>query len=296
MIANGVVWSLLYQVGIGIVYIFISTINYEASSGEFIQWDKIWDVLHVAGMGFAIVAAVFGILYLFRVHQTYFDLFRSCQPKTSILFITIGAIFGLPLLFTGLPLGICTFACREDDWGMPLEETEYIPKPPVHQMRLKRLTKRNQKVLIIAAATVCTAVALVAVLSAIFIPIKRYNNALALLEAGDKPSAAMAFGRLSGYKDAQEQYTALWEEIAVRDTIAAGIWHTASLKSNGTVVATGDNDSQQRNVSGWTDIAAISAGGFHTVGLKSDGTVVTVGDQDCGMSPASFGNDIELPN
>ena len=46
------------------------------------------------------------------------------------------------------------------------------------------------------------------------------------------------------------------------------------MKSDGTVVATGDNDLGSCEVSDWKDIVAISAGEFCTVGLKSDGTVV----------------------
>ena len=59
--------------------------------------------------------------------------------------------------------------------------------------------------------------------------------------------------------------------------VSAGDSHTVGLKSDGTVVAVGKNDEGQCNVSGWTDIVAVSAGESHTVGLKSDGTVVAVG-------------------
>ena len=49
------------------------------------------------------------------------------------------------------------------------------------------------------------------------------------------------------------------------------------LKSDGTVVAVGDDASGQCNVGGWTGITQVAAGIYHTVGLKSDGTVVAVG-------------------
>ncbi len=64
--------------------------------------------------------------------------------------------------------------------------------------------------------------------------------------------------------------------------VSAGGHHTVGLKTNGTVVATGDNGSGQCDVSGWTDIIQISAGMRHTVGLKSDGTVIAVGDNSNG--------------
>jgi alpha-tubulin suppressor-like RCC1 family protein len=65
--------------------------------------------------------------------------------------------------------------------------------------------------------------------------------------------------------------------LAVQPSVAAGSVHTVGLKSDGTVVAVGDNDEGQLNVGSWTDIVQVAAGGYHTVGVKSDGTVVAVG-------------------
>jgi hypothetical protein len=49
------------------------------------------------------------------------------------------------------------------------------------------------------------------------------------------------------------------------------------LKSDGTVVAVGDNSSGQCDIEGWMDITQVAAGTQHTVGLKADGTVVAAG-------------------
>ncbi|MGB5924807.1 MAG: hypothetical protein WBH01_01755 [Dehalococcoidia bacterium] len=62
-----------------------------------------------------------------------------------------------------------------------------------------------------------------------------------------------------------------------RFIVSAGETHTVGLKSNGTVVAVGDNEHGQRDVDGWTNIIQVAAGGYHTVGLKSDGTVLAAG-------------------
>jgi alpha-tubulin suppressor-like RCC1 family protein len=59
--------------------------------------------------------------------------------------------------------------------------------------------------------------------------------------------------------------------------VAAGTFHTVGLKSDGTVVAVGKNDNGECNVGSWTDIIQVACGERHTVGLKSDGTVVAVG-------------------
>ena len=42
-------------------------------------------------------------------------------------------------------------------------------------------------------------------------------------------------------------------------------------------------DYGQCNVEDWTEIVAIAAGPTHTLGLKSDGTVVAVGNNDHGQ-------------
>lgn len=107
---------------------------------------------------------------------------------------------------------------------------------------------------------------------------KEYAQAETLLAAGDVEKAAMSFGKSGDYQDARERSMSLWDTIAVRTTLAAGKAHTAALKPDGTVIAVGNNDDGQCDVSSWTDIVAISAGSYYTVGLKADGTVVAVGN------------------
>ena len=68
--------------------------------------------------------------------------------------------------------------------------------------------------------------------------------------------------------------------------------HTVGLKSDGTVMACGKNVYGQCNVSGWTDIVAVSASGVHTIGLKSDGTVVACGENKQGQCNVSNWTDI----
>ena len=124
----------------------------------------------------------------------------------------------------------------------------------------------------------------------------QYNAAVALMEAGDKSGAAFAFGKAGEYKDAKAQSAALWGEIAVRYTISAGSSHTVGLKADGTVVAVGDNDHGQCDVSGWTDMVAISAELYYTVGLKADGTMVAVGENKYGQCDVSGWTNIKLPD
>jgi alpha-tubulin suppressor-like RCC1 family protein len=62
--------------------------------------------------------------------------------------------------------------------------------------------------------------------------------------------------------------------------VAAGHRHTVGVKRDGRVVAVGLNDDMQCEVDKWEDITQVSAGGSHTVGLKDDGTVIAIGLND----------------
>jgi hypothetical protein len=77
--------------------------------------------------------------------------------------------------------------------------------------------------------------------------------------------------------NSNKSVTAYFEQTGVTFMVAAGERHTVGLKSNGTVVAVGDNSTGQCDVDDWTNIIQVAAGGYHTVGLRSDGTVVAVG-------------------
>lgn len=65
-----------------------------------------------------------------------------------------------------------------------------------------------------------------------------------------------------------------WTDIVA---ISAGQYHTVGLKSDGTVVAVGENSYGQCDVDSWKNIVSICTGEDHTVGLRSDGTVVATG-------------------
>lgn len=119
-----------------------------------------------------------------------------------------------------------------------------------------------------------------------------YRTAEALAESGETAQAAIAFGKLGEYKNATGRCMELWSQVKNLTTIDAGVSHTVALCSDGTVVATGENENSQCNVGDWTDIVSVSAGGYHTVGLCSDGTVVAVGATNDGRCNVSGWTDI----
>lgn len=65
--------------------------------------------------------------------------------------------------------------------------------------------------------------------------------------------------------------------------IAVGHGHIIGLRLDGTVIAEGQNDYGQCNVSDWTNIVAISAGAGYSIGLREDGTVLAVGFNEHGQ-------------
>ena len=126
---------------------------------------------------------------------------------------------------------------------------------------------------------------------------KNYKNAVSLMNEGKYSEAAEIFNGLHGYKDSSDKLAEMIAEsasISAKNSafISAGDDHTVGLKKDGTVVAVGDNDEGQCDVSGWRDIIAVSAGDNHTVGLKRDGTVVAVGLNGYGQCDVSGWRDI----
>ncbi len=65
--------------------------------------------------------------------------------------------------------------------------------------------------------------------------------------------------------------------------VSSGDYYTLGLRSDGTVVAVGDNQYGQCNVSGWRNVIAIAAGDFHSVGVTEDGVVLVTGWNEYGQ-------------
>ena len=156
----------------------------------------------------------------------------------------------------------------------------------------ERTAKRIKKTSLIVMPIVCTIIALVILLTSVIIPNRKYDCAKALMESGENEKAAIAFGALGDYRDASSQSLALWEKVAIRESLCAGDAHTVGLCADGTVIACGKNHYDQCSVYFWKDIVAISAGYNHTVGLKADGTVVAVGCNDQSQCDVSSWTDI----
>ena len=163
------------------------------------------------------------------------------------------------------------------------------------EKKAKAARQKTKKLLAITGIVAVLAVAVFMVVTKIVIPTKQYNAAMEHYTSGKYPEAAMLYYQAGDYKDSKARYIEASQKAGMHQTVSVGDCHTVGLKSDGTVVAVGENDDGQCDVSGWTDIVAVSAGNYHTVGLKSDGTVVATqytGDYYYGQCDVSGWTDI----
>ena len=117
------------------------------------------------------------------------------------------------------------------------------------------------------------------------------NNFQRSIEYSDNELKAFLDGLVSGLETERKEniikLAPIREKYKIYGKYISSSSHTVGLKSDGTVVATGDNYVGECDVSGWYDIVAVSAGDCHTVGLKSDGTVVAAGYNNSGRCEVS---------
>lgn len=69
----------------------------------------------------------------------------------------------------------------------------------------ERIAKRNKRIAIITTPIVCAIIAFIIVLNTVIIPNGKYNDAIALMDAGKLDEAYSAFIELGDYKDASEK-------------------------------------------------------------------------------------------
>lgn len=80
-----------------------------------------------------------------------------------------------------------------------------------------RIAKRNKKIALIVTPIVCAVIAFIVLLNTVIIPNGKYNDALALMEAGKYEEAISAFKEMDGYKDSAAKITEC--EAAIFDAL-----------------------------------------------------------------------------
>lgn len=83
-------------------------------------------------------------------------------------------------------------------------------------------------------------------------------------------------------------------DMVIKKSIATGNGHFVALKSDGTVIATGNNENGECNVSEWKDIISIYASQDRTIGLKADGSVCIAGSLFMNESLSALSNTISI--
>ena len=71
-----------------------------------------------------------------------------------------------------------------------------------------------------------------------------------------------------------------WTDVAA---VSVSPFHTVAVKTDGTVIASGDIQYGQCEVEDWQSIAAVTAGERHTVALTTDGKLLATGDNEAGQ-------------
>lgn len=123
-------------------------------------------------------------------------------------------------------------------------------KAEVARKEAERIAKRNKKIAIITTPIVCAVIAFIIVLNTVIIPNviipnNKYNDAVALMDAGKYTEAISAFEALEGYKDSANKIEEcniniygeeVWNKVKsvnVGDTYRFGSYEQDNNKSNG---------------------------------------------------------------
>ncbi len=121
------------------------------------------------------------------------------------------------------------------------ERLEKERKAEIARKEAERIAKRNKKIAIITTPIVCAIVAFIIVLNAVIIPNGKYNDAVALMDAGVLDEAHSIFIELENYKDAADKagdirlikFKEQLKDIKVGNYIKFGAYEQDNNTSNG---------------------------------------------------------------
>ena len=95
------------------------------------------------------------------------------------------------------------------------ERLEKERKAEIARKEAERIAKRNKKIAIITTSIVCAIIAFVILLNTVIIPNVKYNDAIALMNAGNVVEAYEALVELDGYKDSTDKANAIYDQYKV---------------------------------------------------------------------------------
>ena len=92
-------------------------------------------------------------------------------------------------------------------------EKEHLAE--IARQNAERKAKRNKKIAIITTPIVCAIIAFIIVLNTVIIPNGKYNDAIALMDAGNIVEAYEALVALDGYKDSADKANSIYDKYKV---------------------------------------------------------------------------------
>lgn len=121
------------------------------------------------------------------------------------------------------------------------ERLEKERKAEIARKEAERIAKRNKKIAIITTPIVCAIIAFIIVLNTVIIPNNKYNDAIALMDAGNVVEAYEALIALDGYKDSADKANSIYVRYMVEklktakvgDYIFFGAYEQDNNTSNG---------------------------------------------------------------
>lgn len=143
------------------------------------------------------------------------------------------------------------------------ERLEKERQAEIARKEAERIAKRNKKIAIITAPIVCAVIAFIIVLNTVIIPNGKYNDAIALMDAGKYSEAISAFEALDGYKDSVNKI----EECNV-NIYGEEVWNKVKSVNVGDVYKFGSYEQDNNKSNGQEDIEWLV--------LEKDGTKILV--------------------
>ena len=114
-------------------------------------------------------------------------------------------------------------ARKEAERQAEIARKEAERQAEIARKEAERIAKRNKMIAIITTPIVCAVIAFIIVLNTIIIPNRKYNEAIALMDAGNIVEAYEALIALDGYKDSADKANSIYDQYKVEKLKAAKV-------------------------------------------------------------------------
>ena len=114
-------------------------------------------------------------------------------------------------------------AIKEAERQAEIARKEAERQAEIARKEAERIAKRNKMIAIITTPIVCAVIAFIIVLNTIIIPNRKYNEAIALMDAGNIVEAYEALIALDGYKDSADKANSIYDQYKVEKLKAAKV-------------------------------------------------------------------------